>query len=360
MKGIRFTLLILLFMKCFTALPQEKNNYKILTVAFYNLENLFDHEDDPLTFDEDRTPEGRDHWTEEIYQKKLKNMAYAISRIGIDQAQNPPVLVGLCELENLRVLEDLVKEPVLQEQQYGIIHYDSPDRRGIDVALLYQPQYFIPTNSVSQELVLYDSQKPKKRIFTRDQLVVSGFLEGEEVHIIVNHWPSRSGGVSASSYKREQAALLNRRIIDSLQAIDPYSKIIVMGDFNDDPVNESINNLSVPGTEKDSLAIKEIFNPMTELFNKGIGSLAYRDSWNLFDQILLTQPFLEKDYSGYQFFRANVFNEKFLVTPHGQYKGYPFRSFGFGGYTGGYSDHFPVYVYLIKRVKEGKRKRGKG
>ena len=350
MKGVRKLLIILLILIGTATFSQEKKDYIIQTVAFYNLENLFDYEDDPVTFDEDRTPEGKDHWTQEIYQEKLKNMAHAISRIGIDQGQNLPILVGLCELENLRVLEDLVKEPALLEQQYGIIHFDSPDRRGIDVALLYQPQHFTPKNSVSHELVLYDSQDPEKRVFTRDQLVVSGFLEGEEIHLIVNHWPSRSGGVSASSYKREQAALLNRKIIDSLQAIDPYSKIIVMGDFNDDPVNKSIRKLT--RSENDSLSIKDIFNPMAELFDRGIGSLAYRDSWNLFDQILLSQPFLDKDYSGYQFYKAHVFNEKFLTTPDGQYEGYPFRSFGYGGYTGGYSDHFPVYVYLIKELKD--------
>src|SRR5690606_6097037 len=195
-----------------------KDSYQILTIAFYNLENLFDTEDDPFTFDDDRTPAGKDHWTEEIYRDKLRKMAYAISRIGREQAQKAPVLVGLCELENLKVLEDLVREPALQENNYGIIHYDSPDSRGIDVALLYQPQYFTPTGFASHELKIFDRKDPKKRVYTRDPLVVSGFLEGEEIHLLVNHWPSRSGGASASSYKREQAALLNRKIIDSLQA----------------------------------------------------------------------------------------------------------------------------------------------
>src|SRR5690606_27949253 len=138
------------------------------------------------------------------------------------------------------------------------------------------------------------------------------------------HWPSRSGGVSASSYKREQAARLNRKIIDSLQARDPYSKIIVMGDFNDDPVNTSIRDILKPQPHPDSLSLGGLYNPMAKLFEKGIGSLAYRDGWNLFDQILLSSPFLEKDYSTYQFYQANIFNEKFLVTPSGQYKGYPF------------------------------------
>ena len=350
MKATLKPLILLLFLCSPHLFSQEKRPYKILTVAFYNLENLFDTEDDPNTFDDDRTPNGKDHWTEDIYRDKLRKMAYAISRIGREQAQNSPVIVGLCELENLKVLEDLVREPVLQESNYVIIHYDSPDSRGIDVALLYQPQYFVPKHSASHKLALFDRHQPEKRVYTRDQLVVSGFLEGEEIHLIVNHWPSRSGGVSASSYKREQAALLNKKIVDSLQAMDPYARIIVMGDFNDDPGSRSIRKILKPDTKTDSLPLKSLFNPMAALHSKGIGSLAYRDSWNLFDQIMLTQPFLDKDFSTYQFYKANVFNENFLVTPDGQYKGYPFRSFGFGGYTGGYSDHFPVYVFLIREV----------
>lgn len=351
MRAVLKLWVLLLLLGSVPSYSQEKDPYQILTIAFYNLENLFDTEDDPFTFDDDRTPEGKDHWTEEIYRDKLRKMAYAISRIGREQAQKAPVLVGLCELENLKVLEDLVREPALQENNYGIIHYDSPDSRGIDVALLYQPQYFVPTSSVSHELLIYDRKDPKKRVYTRDPLVVSGFLEGEEVHLLVNHWPSRSGGASASSYKREQAALLNRKIIDSLQAMDPYARILVMGDFNDDPISKSIRKILKPETSADSLPLKSLYNPMAALHEKGIGSLAYRDSWNLFDQIMLSQPFLEKDFSTYQFYRASIFNENFLVTPDGQYKGYPYRSFGYGGYTGGYSDHFPVYVFLVRKFK---------
>lgn len=355
MKATAKLLTVLLFLNSMTLLSQEKKSYKILTVAFYNLENLFDPIDDPLSFDEDRTPKGKDRWTQEIYEDKLKNMAYAISRIGNEQTQNSPVLLGVCELENLQVLQDLVRQSAIADKNYGIVHYDSPDLRGIDVALLYQPRYFTPTNSESHRLLIYDREDPEKRVYTRDQLVVSGLLEGEEIHLIVNHWPSRSGGVSASSYKREQAALLNKKIIDSLQRIDPYSRIILMGDFNDDPISTSIQNILNPETQKDSIPTKGLFNPMADLYNKGIGSLAYRDSWNLFDQIILSQPFLQGDFTGYQFFQANISNENFLVTPNGQYKGYPFRSFGYGGYTGGYSDHFPVYVYLIKEKPQPRK-----
>ena len=327
---------------------QEKKEYKIVTVAFYNLENLFDTEDDPLTFDDDRTPEGKDHWTEEIYRDKLRNMAFAISRIGTEKAKIPPVLLGVCEVENRKVLEDLVKEPILAGYDYGIIHYDSPDQRGIDVALLYQKEFFAPKNSASHELLIFDSFDPKKRIYTRDQLVVSGLLNGEEIHVLVNHWPSRSGGAAASSYRREKAAFLNKKIIDSLQRKDPYAKIITMGDFNDDPSDKSLRSILGAKPSKENLEIKDLYNPMAAFSKKGIGSSAYRDGWNLFDQIILSRPFLEKDYSSYQFYQAKIGNENHLITTSGQYKGYPFRSFGYGGYTGGYSDHFPVYIYLIK------------
>ena len=327
---------------------QEKKEYSVLTVAFYNLENLYDIYDDPLIFDDDRTPGGKDHWTEEIYNEKVKNMAYAISRIGYEQTKNPPAIVGVCEIENLKVLEDLVSQPSLSSHNYGIIHFDSPDLRGVDVAMLYRKSIFRPENSVTRELLIFDPKAPEKRIYSRDKLVVSGLMEGEKVHIIVNHWPSRSGGEKVSSFKREKAALLNKHIIDSLQRSDPYARIISMGDFNDDPTNKSIKKMLGAKANKEEVGFKELFNPMEGLSKKGIGSLAYRDGWNLFDQILLSKPFLEKDYSAYSFYKAGIFNEQFLVTPTGQYKGYPFRSFGDGGFTGGFSDAFSVCCLLSK------------
>lgn len=332
---------------CFS---QETKTYHIKTIAFYNLENLFDIEDDPLTFDDDRTPGGKDVWTMEKYQDKLKNMAKVISEIGTETAQSPPAVIGLCELENRKVLEDLIAQPALKRFRYQIIHYDSPDRRGIDVALLYQKDVFSPSNSQSRRLLIYDLKDPTTRVFTRDQLVVSGLFEGEEMHFIVNHWPSRSGGEARSSKKREQAALLNRYIIDSLHYIDPYAKIITMGDFNDDPTNKSIKKVLLAKGKKEETGFQELYNPMESLNKKGIGTLAWRDGWNLFDQIIFTKPFLEPDNSGYIYFKTGIFNINYLVTPKGQYRGYPFRSYDFGGYTGGYSDHFPVYIYLVKEV----------
>ncbi|QED38346.1 endonuclease/exonuclease/phosphatase family protein [Antarcticibacterium arcticum] len=324
--------------------------YLLRTVAFYNVENLFDTENDPFIFDDDRTPTGNDKWTILKYEHKLKNLSRVISEIGGEISQLPPAILGVCEVENLKVLEDLVIQPALISYNYGIIHYDSPDRRGIDVGLLYQKDLFIPQHSQSRRLLIYEADDPSKRVYTRDQLVVSGLFEGEPMHFIVNHWPSRSGGEARSSYKRESAARLNRKIIDSLHQVDPYARIIIMGDFNDDPTNRSIRKVLGTKADKGKTGIGELFNPMESMLRKGMGTLAYRDGWNLFDQIILSHALLGNDYSTYQFYRAGIFNPEYLLTPSGQYKGYPFRSYDYGGYTGGYSDHFPVYVYLIKEV----------
>lgn len=345
-------LLLWLFTLCFliisTGNAQEKKTYKVNTVAFYNLENLFDFEDDPITFDDDRTPTGKDHWTEEIYHDKLKNMAQVISEIGADVTGTSPVLIGVCEVENRRVLEDLINQEALSNKDYGIVHFDSPDRRGIDVALLYQKKLFIPTNYEAHELKIYDDNDVSKRIYTRDQLLVSGMLDGEKIHLIVNHWPSRSGGEARSRFKRIKAAKLNKQIIDSLFSEDPYAKIITMGDFNDDPTSPSLSKVLKPKKDKEDVGVKELYNPMEDMFKKGLGTLAYRDGWNLFDQMIVSAELTKTDYSSYRFYKAGIYNKSYLANPRGRYKGYPYRSYADGGYTGGYSDHFPVYLYLIK------------
>ncbi|MBW1297581.1 endonuclease/exonuclease/phosphatase family protein, partial [Aquimarina litoralis] len=287
-------------------------------------------------------------WTAEIYKDKLKNMAKVISEIGADVTKNAPALVGVAEIENRKVLEDLANEPVLLPKDYGIVQFDSPDRRGIDVALLYQKSLFRPVNTSVHELLIYNNGDTKKRVYTRDQLLVSGYLDGDLIHVIVNHWPSRSGGEARSRYKREKAAALNKKIIDSLFDIDPYAKVITMGDLNDDPDNDSVKKVLGAKSEKKDVKLKGLYNPMYNMSKKGIGSLAWRDSWNLFDQIIVSKGLLDKDYSSYRYYKAGVYNKNYLANPRGRYKGYPYRSFANGAYTGGYSDHFPVYVYLIK------------
>jgi endonuclease/exonuclease/phosphatase family metal-dependent hydrolase len=346
-----YCVIIVTFYCIFSLYPQEKRTFKVQTIAFYNLENLFDFEDDPLTFDDDRTPDGKDHWTEEIYNRKLQNMAETLSEIGQDVTGRTPSIIGVCEVENRRVLEDLLNQKSLRNKEYSIIHFDSPDRRGIDVALLYRKKIFTPTHYKVYELRLYNETDRTKRIYTRDQLIVSGILDGEKIHVIVNHWPSRSGGEARSRPKRLKAAGLTKRIIDSLWSQDPYAKIITMGDFNDDPRSKSIKKILKTSADRETSGIKRLYNPMEKKFRKGLGTLAYRDSWNLFDQIIISSEFLKRDYSSYRYFKAGIFSKTNLITPTGRYKGYPFRSFTDSGFTGGYSDHFPVYMYLIKEIE---------
>jgi len=344
---------LLIFNICFIVLyAQEEKNYKVNTIAFYNLENLYDTEDDTTRNDE-ASPmmEMGENLREGVYKQKLANMAKVISEIGEDVTGTSPAIIGVSEIENRKVLEDLVNQEPLLNKDYGIIQFDSPDRRGIDVALLYQKRLFIPTNYKAHPLLIYDNNDRTRRVYTRDQLLVSGMLDGEKLHFIVNHWPSRSGGEARSRPKRIKAAKLNKQIIDSLFSEDPYAKIITMGDLNDDPTSPSVKEVLKAKENREDIKLKELYNPMEEMYNKGIGTLAWRDSWNLFDQIILSTELLKKDYSSYRFYKAGVFNKSYLANPRGRYKGYPYRSF-VSGFTGGYSDHFPVYVYLIKEVSE--------
>ena len=331
---------------------QQKKQYKIRTIAFYNVENLFDTTNDSLTFDDDRTPEGKYRWTNERYQKKIANISKVLGEIGYELTFNTPDIIGLCEVENQKVLEDLVYHQRLRSMDYGIVHFDSPDERGIDVAMLYKKTSFLPTSFTSHRLLLFDEDE--ERDYTRDQLVVGGMLDGETMHFIVNHWPSRSGGEARSRPNRMAAAKLNKRIIDSLQRLDVNTKIISMGDFNDDPTDISFKKVLKTKGNQGLLEPGDLFNPMEKIYKKGIGSLAYRDQWNLFDQFFFTENLVNSESNGHRFWKAGVFNAPYLITKKGRYKGYPFRTYAGGNHTGGYSDHFPVYLYLIKTI-ENKR-----
>lgn len=337
-------------MLVFTNYAQEKRKFKVHTIAFYNVENLFDTINDPNKFDEASPIMEMKFNRQEVYKKKVKNMARVISEIGADVSNNSPAIIGLAEVENREVVEDLANDDALYKEDYGIVHFDSPDARGIDVALMYKKALFSPIDISNHELKIYDDIT-RKRVYTRDQLLVSGKLDGELIHIIVSHWPSRSGGEARSRPKRLAAARLNKRIIDSLQAIDPYAKIFSMGDLNDDPTNQSLKDILKAEKNKEDVQLKGIYNPMEGFFRKGLGSNAYRDAWSLFDQILITKPLLETDYSSFRFYKAGIFNKLYLTNKEGRYKGYPWRSFADGGFTDGFSDHFPVYVHIIKEVQ---------
>ncbi len=334
------------------SIAQEKRNFKIHTIAFYNVENLFDTINDVNKNDEASPIMEIKFNRSEIYNKKVNNMARVIADIGTDLVKKSPSIVGLCEVENRNVIEDLLKDKSLKDKNYEIIHYDSPDERGIDVAMIYNEDVFKITSTKSHELIIYDN-KSSKRNYTRDQLVVSGLLEGELIHLIVNHWPSRSGGEERSRAGRMAAAELNKKIIDSLQGKYKDAKIITMGDFNDDPHDDSMKKILNAKKHIKDVEENGIYNPMeTILSDQGIGTNAYRDVWQLFDQILVSKPFLDKNYDSYQFYKAGVFNKSYLINKSGRYKGYPFRSFSWGSFTGGYSDHLPPYIYLIKEIKD--------
>jgi len=343
---MNFNITILFLSFSFLANAQAEKSYQIRSIAFYNVENLFDTENDTLIFDDDRTPEGKDNWTLERYAKKLRDISKVISEIGSEITKTSPDIVGLSEVENLKVIEDLINHPNLQTKDYAIVHYDSPDERGIDVALLYKREAFLPTSFASHRLLLIDDDD--KRNYTRDQLVVGGLLDNERMYFLVNHWPSRSGGEARSKPNRMAAAKLNKRIIDSLQRLDATAKIISMGDFNDDANNDSFKKILKTKGKQRQLETGDLFNPMEKLYKKGVGSLAYRDKWNLFDQIYFTENLLRPKGGNYRFWKVGVFNKPYLVSKKGQYKGYPFRTYAGGSYAGGYSDHFPVYMYLIK------------
>jgi len=324
----------------------KKVNVQLSCVAFYNLENLFDTINNDNVNDEEYTPEGPNKWNYYKYNAKLQHMSYAISQIGLDYSPVGVAILGVSEIENRGVLEDLVKQPDLAKRSYEIVHYDSPDRRGVDVGLIYNPKLFIVTNSKSYRLKMEDPE-----FLTRDQLMVSGYLQGEKVHVIVNHWPSRYGGDVASSSKREAAAALTRSISDSLFRVDPKAKIIIMGDLNDDPTDKSC--AVVLGAKKEAKDVKdgELFNTLWNTLENGVGSLAYNDQWNLFDQIIVSAELTHGDRSKLKLWKAEVFNRSFLTQQEGKYKGTPWRTHSGGAWTNGYSDHYPTLIYLVKEVK---------
>lgn len=345
-------IILVIFLNMSLNVKSQGKKFKIHTISFYNLENLFDTENDPNKFDEYSPMMEIKTDREIVYKKKVNNTARVLADIGMDVSKNAPAIIGVAEVENKTVLEDLVNDSLLIDKNYGIIHYDSPDTRGIDVALLYQKKIFTPLNSSKHELKIYDDTT-KERIYTRDQLLVSGNLDGELIHIIVNHWPSRRGGEERSRTKRVAAAKLSKRLVDSLQVIDPYTKVFIMGDFNDNPTNASIKKVLKAKKDKKNVEFKGIYNPMEGFYKNGVGTNAYRDSWNLFDQIMITKPLLEKDYSSFRFYKAGIYNKNYLLHSDGKYKGYPFRSFSNSKFTNGYSDHLPSYVYIIKEIKKG-------
>ena len=344
----RFVILVfvsvLFFIGATDAEAQKK--YEVYSVGFYNLENLFDTIHDAGKNDYEFLPDGTNKWGTMKYTNKLKNMATVLNEMSTDMLPMGLAAVGVSEIENYRVLEDLVKHPILSARGWDIVHIEGPDRRGVDCALLYNPKLFKP---VASKLVPYTTEDNDTTYKTRGFLTVSGDMAGERVHIIVNHWPSRY----ASSPARERAGVLVKAVKDSLMAAQPNSKVIIMGDMNDDPDDKSMKTCL--GAKREQNQIKkgsDLYNPWWNILRKnGLGTLKYKGKWNLFDQIVISGNLVGKDRSTLKYYKPEIFSRSYMLQTEGKYKGSPKRTHAGGVWLNGYSDHLPVIIYLIKEQK---------
>ena len=313
----------------------KKKKEDVYSVGFYNLENLFDTIDDPDTLDDDFTPKGMKKWSNKRYKKKLYKLAKTISEVGNESRINFPVLMGVAEVENERVMQDLIDAEPLRDINYGFVHYDSPDERGIDTALIYHKDFFEVLYSEPITLIIIEDNGVRDT--TRDILYVKGKLNGELIHVFVNHWPSRRDGSGETNFKRVKAAVTISEYMTKLELEEVSPNYIVMGDFNDGPNSESIKAL---------MQSERLYNPMEKLLTPERGSANYKKSWMLFDQIMVSHNFLNYEKGTHSFAHANIFDESYLTEFKGKYKGTPYRTYAGKKYIGGYSDHFPVYIQL--------------
>ena len=346
MKKIFALSLLLTLFVCIQSFAQNK--YKVSLIGFYNLENLYDTVNNTLIDDEEFLPASERHYNGRIYFDKLDKLSYAISQMGIDINPDGLAILGVAEVENDTVLTDLVNTKLLKERKLKYVHYNSPDRRGVDVAMLYNPKYFSPLFSAPLFVQLPGGSKDS--YFTRDILYVKGLMDGDTVHVFVNHWPSRVGGEERSMPARAAAAGVAKKTIDSILAFNPQAKIALMGDLNDDPISPSITKVLKASGNIKKLGASGLYNPWVEMYQRGIGTLAYQDAWGLFDQIILSAGWLNKEQQGYFYQKASIFNKDFLVQKTGKYRGYGKRTWDGTTYNYGYSDHFPVFVMMLKKV----------
>lgn len=311
--------------------------YDLQTVAFYNLENLFDIYDDSRTYDNDFTPINVKRWTPKRYENKLHKLGFAISNIGKKETGKHPALVGLAEVENGKVISDLISTNHLIDCNYKFVHYDSLDERGIDVALLYDSTAFkvLQSEIFKIELTNEDGEPD----YTRDILLVTGLLDGEQIHVLVNHWSSRREGEKESEPKRMLSSNKVTEIITRLRLENTDAKIVVLGDFNDNPSNNSIKSM---------VENSNLYNPMETLRSFSRGTTYHNRQWNLFDQIIISTNFFKNSTTQFEFETANILDEDFLKIFKGKFKGAPFRTYAGNTYMGGFSDHFPVYAIFKK------------
>jgi len=346
--NIKHITVILIFISYFFSYAQK--SYKIQTIAFYNLENLFDTINNPNKLDELSPIMEIKSKRAVIYKDKLFKISNVLCEIGKERNNLPPSLIGVAEIENRSVLEDLISTPPLSNYNYGIIHYESPDLRGIDTALLYNKDVYKPTYNKAISTNLY---KEGQKIHTRDILWSTGYFMDEKIHLFINHWPSRRGGTKKSSILRKRVANTLKKHIDKVYLENNDAKIIIMGDFNDSPTDKSIKTVLGTKFYKNALKKQELYNPYGKMFLNGFNTLVYRGNLYLFDQIIFSKSFISetKEYSSFLFYKAGVYNPYHMTLQSGKYKGSPKRSFSGGKYLGGYSDHYPVYSYLLKENK---------
>ena len=378
MKNLFSTLLLILAIGVLPASAQKKVLYG---VGFYNVENLFDTQHDPGKNDHEFLPTGSYQWTEQKYTAKLRNIAQVLSELCTEfgNKKNPAgaAVIGLSEVENSRALEDLLREPALTARGYRYVHFDGPDRRGIDVALLYNPKafrlveaqlipYIYPTESQPDvDLGFYIDENGRVKGYpyqngllrgdttyiTRGFLTVEGYLGDEKFYFIVNHWPSRG----AQSPVRERAGYQVRRLKEALLKQDPDARIVIMGDLNDDPGNLSVSSPDALGAKSDKNACgpHDLYNPWYDmLYKQGVGTLYYRGKWNLFDQIIFTGNLLNTaDKSRLHLLTNAVFSRDYLLQTEGKYKGAPKRTTAGGTWLNGYSDHLPTQIFLVKDAR---------
>ncbi|WP_025002118.1 endonuclease/exonuclease/phosphatase family protein [Prevotella dentasini] len=331
---------------CMPLAAQKK--YSVYAVGFYNQENLFDYTHDEGKNDYEFTPGGSYKWNEMKYTHKLHNMSRVLSEMGTDVLPNVGcAVIGLSEVENAHVMEDLVAQPSLSGRGYKYIHIEGPDHRGVDCALLYNPQLFTVFDSKLVPYV-YDLPKDSARA-TRGFLTVSGTLAGEHVTFIVCHLPSRGAG----SYYRESGGRQVKALKDSLLADDPQVKVIVMGDMNDDPTDKSMHECLSAKGEISKVGAGDMYSPWYNMLVKeGTGTLQYQGKWNLFDQIILSPGLLnlngQKDFSSLKYWKSQIFRRDYLFQEAGKHKGNTKRTTAGGVWLDGYSDHLPVVTYLVK------------
>ena len=329
-----------------TSKAQQPKKLALYGIAFYNLENLFDTCHDYGKNDWEFMPNGTYKWTGTKYKAKLHNLSRVLSELCTSKIKAGASVIGVSEVENRGVLEDLLREPALRDRGFRILHFDGPDRRGVECAVLYNPRFFHLTDSC---LVPYVYPNNDTTHITRGFLVATGELAGEMVHVIVNHWPSRG----AQSPVRERAGVQVRAVKDSLLRLYPNSHVIIMGDLNDDPKNKSVTEgLGAVHRKKDVKSNADMFNPFWDtLYKTGQGTLMYQGKWNLFDQIIVSGGLVGDDRSRLQYYNNEVFVRDYLLQHEGKYKGAPLRTHAAGVWLNGYSDHLPTSIYLIKEIE---------